>query len=89
MSATHATTQQQLVVLEPAPNGRLRLTLSKAAVAGGAKSLQFVHVSASRTDPVCADLSQQIQATALADRQGIPWWMWGPIAALPVGIALG
>ena len=78
-----------VVVLDPAPNGRLRLTLSKAAVAGGAKSLQFVHVSASRTDPVCADLSRQIQANALADRQGIPWWMLGPIAALPVGIALG
>ena len=67
----------------------LRLTLSKAAVAAGAKSLQFVHVSASRPDPVCADLSRQIQATALADRQGIPWWMLGPIAALPLGIALG
>jgi hypothetical protein len=78
-----------VVVLDPAPNGGLRLALSKAAVAGGARGLQFVRVSTSRTDSVCADLSRQIQATTLAHRQGIPWWMLGPVAALPVGIALG
>ena len=67
----------------------LRLTLSKAAIAGGAKGLQFVRVSAWRTDPACAELSRQIQANALANRRGIPWWMLAPVAAIPVAIALG
>ncbi len=67
----------------------LRLTLSKAAIAGGAKGLQFVRVSAWRTDPACAELSRQIQANALANRRGIPWWMLAPLAAIPVAIALG
>ena len=53
-----------VVVLPPAPSGGLRLTLSKAAIAGGAKGLQFVRVSAWRTDPACAELSRQIQANA-------------------------
>jgi type IV secretory pathway TraG/TraD family ATPase VirD4 len=78
-----------VVVLPPGPNGSFRLTLSKAAIAGGASGLQFVRVSAWRTDPACADLSRQIQANALAHRRGIPWWMLAPVAAIPVAIALG
>src|SRR5437867_2007165 len=78
-----------VVVLPPAPSGSLRLTLSKAAVAGGAKGLQFVRVSAWRTDPACAELSRQIQANALANRRGIPWWMLVPVAAVPVAITIG
>ena len=58
-------------------------------IAGGASGLQFVRVSALRTDPACAELSGQIQANALANRQGIPWWMLAPAAAIPVAIALG
>src|SRR5712691_6203887 len=78
-----------VVVLPPAPSGNLRLTLSKAAIAGGARGLQFVRVSAWRTDPACAELSRQIQANALANRRGIPWWMLAPVAVIPVAIALG
>src|SRR5919109_716610 len=78
-----------VVVLPPAPSGNLRLTLSKAAIAGGAKGLQFVRVSAWRTDPACGELSRQIQANALANRRGIPWWMLLPAAALPVAITIG
>ncbi len=78
-----------VVVLSPAPSGNLRLTLSKAAIAGGAKGLQFVRVSAWRTDPACAELSRQIQANALANRRGIPWWMLLPAAAIPVAITIG
>ena len=78
-----------VVVLPPGPNGSFRLTLSKAAIAGGASGLQFVRVSAWRTDPACAELSRQIQANALANRRGIPWWMLVPVAAIPVAIALG
>src|SRR5262249_7253404 len=47
-----------VVVLPPAPSGNLRLTLSKAAIAGGAKGLQFVRVSAWRTDAACPELSR-------------------------------
>ncbi len=78
-----------VVVLPPAPSASLRLTLSKAAIAGGAKGLQFVRVSAWRADPACAELSRQIQANAVANRRGIPWWMLVPVAAIPVAIAIG
>src|SRR5438552_2882680 len=60
-----------VVVLPPTPNGSLRLTLSKAAIEGGAKALQFVRVSAWRTDPACAEMSRQIQSNAIADSQGV------------------
>src|SRR5438128_4573312 len=80
---------EDVVVLPPPPSGSLRLTLSKAALAGGANGLQFVRVSAWRTDPACAELSRQIQANALASRRGIPWWILAPVVAIPVAIALG
>src|SRR5262249_38257957 len=77
-----------VVVLPPAPSGNLRLTLSRAAIAGGAKGLKFVGVSAWGADPACGELSRQIQATALANRQGIPWWMLLLAAAIPVAITI-
>src|SRR5688572_29483004 len=78
-----------VVVLPPAPNGGLRLTLSRAAIDGGAKRLQFMRVSTWRTDPACAELSTQIQANAIANRRGVPWWILAPLAAIPVVIVLG
>ena len=78
-----------VVVLPPAPSASLRLTLSKAAIASRVKGLQFVRVSAWRTDPACAELSRQIQANAVVNRRGIPWWMLVPVAAIPIGIAMG
>lgn len=78
-----------VVVLPPAPSASFRLTLSKAAIAGGAKGLQFVRVSAWRTDPACAELSRQIQANAVPNRRGIPWWMLVPVAAILAAIAMG
>jgi type IV secretory pathway TraG/TraD family ATPase VirD4 len=78
-----------VVVLPPAPSGGLRLTLSKAAIAGGAKGLQFVRVSAWRTDPACAQLSRQIQANAAANSGASPWWMLAPLAAIAIGTAFG
>ena len=78
-----------VVVVPPAPSASLRLTLSKAAITSRVKGLQFVRVSAWRTDPACAELSRQIQANALANRRGIPWWMLLPAAAIPVAITIG
>jgi type IV secretory pathway TraG/TraD family ATPase VirD4 len=77
-----------VVVLPPAPGGRLRLTLSKTAISGGAKGLQFVRVSAWRTDPACAELSKQIQANAVANRRAIPSWTLAPLAALAAAIVV-
>ncbi len=78
-----------VIVLPPAPNSGLRLMLSRSAIDRGAKGLQFVKVSAWRTDPACADLSAQIQANAMGERPGMPWWMLAPLVALPVVLILG
>src|SRR5262249_2663679 len=59
------------------------------AIDGGAKGLQFARVSAWRTDPACAELSTQIQANAFANERALPWWMFAPLAAIPIAIVLG
>lgn len=78
-----------VVVLPPAASGNLRLALSKAAIARGARGLQFAKVSARRTDSVCAELSRQIEANARASGRGLPWWTLGVAVPIPVAIALG
>ena len=65
-----------VVGLPPGPNGSFRLTLSKAAIAGGASGLQFVRVSAWRTDPACAELSRQIQRMRSPTGEASPGGCW-------------
>ena len=81
-------TTGDVVVLPTTPNGGLRLTLSKAAIDGGAKGLQFVRVPAWRTDTACAELSRQIQPNLPANSQAIPWWMQVALAGIPAALAL-
>ena len=75
-------------MLPPTPNGSLRLKLSPAAINGGASGFQFLRVPAWRTDPACAELSRQIQASAPASGEGIPWWMQVAPAAVSAALAL-